>query len=398
MGITFTVYSEAGNIDRSWPFDVIPRVIDADEWARISKPASSSACPRSTCFIDDLYDDAEGRSPTASSRPSCWRTRPTSGPSASACARPTASGPTSAAATSSADADGTLYVLEDNLRVPSGVSYMLENRHISQAGVRRRCSNARHPAGRRLPDAALAMLAASLAPDGRPTRRSSCSRRACSTRPTSSTRSSPNGWASQLVEGARPRRRRGRLRLRAHDRRAAVRVDVIYRRVDDLFLDPEVVPPRLGARRPRPHAGLAGRQRRHRQRTRRRRGRRQGRLRLRARPDPLLPGRGTAPPQRADLPLPRTRTSGSYVLDQPRRDGGEAGQRERRATGCSSAPPPPPAELADRGRRRSRPIPATGSRQPILDLSTAPTLCDGGIEPRHVDLRPFILTGEQPAT
>ncbi len=32
--------------------------------------------------------------------------------------------------------------------------------------------------------------------------------------------------------------------------------------------------------------------------------------------------------------------------------------------------------------------------QPILTLSTAPTLCDGSIEPRHVDLRPFILSGE----
>ncbi len=33
MGITFTVYAEAGDIDRAWPFDVIPRVISAQEWA-----------------------------------------------------------------------------------------------------------------------------------------------------------------------------------------------------------------------------------------------------------------------------------------------------------------------------------------------------------------------------
>ena len=35
MGITFTVYSEAGNIDRDWPFDVIPRVVSSGEWERI---------------------------------------------------------------------------------------------------------------------------------------------------------------------------------------------------------------------------------------------------------------------------------------------------------------------------------------------------------------------------
>src|SRR2546430_10746479 len=37
MGITFTVYSDAGNIDRAWPFDVIPRVISAQEWDGISR-------------------------------------------------------------------------------------------------------------------------------------------------------------------------------------------------------------------------------------------------------------------------------------------------------------------------------------------------------------------------
>ena len=45
------------------------------------------------------------------------------------------------------------------------------------------------------------------------------------------------------------------------------------------------------------------------------------------------------------------------------------------------------------GRGRSRPTPRNWVAQPILQLSTAPTLCDGELEPRHVDLRPFILSG-----
>ena len=81
------------------------------------------------------------------------------------------------------------------------------------------------------------------------------------------------------------------------------RVDVIYRRVDDDFLDPEAfrADSLLGV--PGPDGGLSRRPRRAGQRPRQRRGRRQGDLRLRARHDPLLRRRGADPSQRADLPL-----------------------------------------------------------------------------------------------
>ncbi len=58
MGITFTVYAEAGDIDRAWPFDVIPRVISTQEWAGIS----AGLVQRLTAinlFIDDLYGAAK---------------------------------------------------------------------------------------------------------------------------------------------------------------------------------------------------------------------------------------------------------------------------------------------------------------------------------------------------
>ena len=58
MGITFTVYAEAGDIDRAWPFDVIPRVISAQEWAKIT----AGLVQRLTAinlFVDDLYGVAK---------------------------------------------------------------------------------------------------------------------------------------------------------------------------------------------------------------------------------------------------------------------------------------------------------------------------------------------------
>ena len=56
MGITFTVYTEGQNIDRAWPFDVIPRTIEAAEWARIER-GLIQRLKALNHFIDDLYHD-----------------------------------------------------------------------------------------------------------------------------------------------------------------------------------------------------------------------------------------------------------------------------------------------------------------------------------------------------
>ena len=130
MGITFTVYSDGENIDRAWPFDIIPRLIAGDEWAR-SRPGWPSGCGRSTMFIDDVYNDqriiADGVFPrellddSVNYRPECRGVSPKFGVwahiSGSDLVR---------------DGDGQFYVLEDNLRVPSGVSYVLENRGVAK--------------------------------------------------------------------------------------------------------------------------------------------------------------------------------------------------------------------------------------------------------------------------
>src|SRR5262245_20438258 len=130
MGITFTVYTEGQNIDRAWPFDVIPRTIEALEWARIE----SGLIQRLTAlnrFIDDLYNERrvikDGVVPediiatSANFLEACVGGRPPYGVWANICGTDLVR-----------DGDGTVYVLEDNLRVPSGVSYMLENRMVTK--------------------------------------------------------------------------------------------------------------------------------------------------------------------------------------------------------------------------------------------------------------------------
>ena len=115
--------------------------------------------------------------------------------------------------------------------------------------------------------------------------------------------------------GPRPGRRRRRLRVHAHDRRArsastsstAASTTSSSTPRRSAPTPPSACPASCG----RGEAGNVG----HRQRARRRRRRRQGRLRLGARHHPLLPRRGAAHPERADLPLPGTPTSGEFVID-----------------------------------------------------------------------------------
>ena len=55
MGVSFTIYSEGKNIDRAWPFDIIPRVISARDWAQVSLGLEQRSRALN-CFIDDIYN------------------------------------------------------------------------------------------------------------------------------------------------------------------------------------------------------------------------------------------------------------------------------------------------------------------------------------------------------
>jgi uncharacterized circularly permuted ATP-grasp superfamily protein len=383
MGITFTVYTDGTGIDRAWPFDVIPRVIDASEWWRIS----TGLVQRLTAlnrFIDDVYNEqtivrdgvfpAELLAESTNYRPECRGARPAFGVwahiSGSDLVR---------------DSDGTFYVLEDNLRVPSGVSYMIENRLIAK-----RAFSDLFARQSILPVDAytdeLSKLLVSLAPVPDPT----------------VVVLTPGIFNSAYFEHSFLAQRMGVELVEGRDLfvdgdvvymrtiGGPRRVDVIYRRIDDLFLDPEAFYPdsMLGV------PGLM-------------RAWRSGNVAL-----ANAPGAGVADdkvvyawvpdfiryylgeePLIANVPTYRCLYDderrhvidhiGDLVVKPANESGGHGILIGNRAT-------------TDELRARVEAIeanPRNWVAQPILSLSTAPTLCDGRIEPRHLDLRPFILSG-----
>ncbi|MDH3450330.1 MAG: circularly permuted type 2 ATP-grasp protein, partial [Gammaproteobacteria bacterium] len=130
MGITFTIYSEGENIDRQWPYDIIPRIIPSREWERIELGLKQRLAALN-CFINDIYNRQQILKDrvvprdllrtSANYRKQCRGIEPVFGVWAHICGSDLIR-----------DSDGTMYVLEDNLRVPSGVSYMLENRKLTK--------------------------------------------------------------------------------------------------------------------------------------------------------------------------------------------------------------------------------------------------------------------------
>ncbi len=128
MGITFTVYGDESGTERIFPFDVIPRIIEPREWSQIEQ-GLKQRIQALNLFLGDIYSDQrivkDGVIPPyviASSRAlreACHGVRP---PHDIWCHI--------TGTDLVRDSDGTYYVLEDNLRCPSGISYVLENRLV----------------------------------------------------------------------------------------------------------------------------------------------------------------------------------------------------------------------------------------------------------------------------
>lgn len=388
MGITFTVYSDGRGIDRAWPFDVIPRVIAASEWRAIER-GLMQRMRALNCFIDDVYHEqrivrdgvfpAEVLERSVNFRPECVGVSPRFGVWAHICGSDLVR-----------DADGTMYVLEDNLRVPSGVSYVLENRAISKRAFADLFAQQSILPVDAYTDELNRMLS-SLAPDG-------------VVEPTIAVLT-PGVFNSAYFEHSFLAQRIGGVLVEGADLVVGdddcvymrtigglERVHVIYRRVDDLFIDPEVFRPdsTLGVR------GLM-------------RAWRSGNVGI-----ANAPGAGVADdkavyawvpdmvryylgeePLLANVPTYRCLYPDErrYVIDhitelvvKPANESGGYGLViGNRATADELAAAISAIE-AD---------PRNWVAQPILALSTVPTLCAEGIEPRHVDLRPFILSGQQ---
>ncbi|MDP2291366.1 MAG: circularly permuted type 2 ATP-grasp protein [Actinomycetota bacterium] len=386
MGITFTVYSDGRGIDRAWPFDVIPRVIAADEWRAI-EVGLVQRLRAINMFIDDVYHEQrvvrDGVFPahllehSVNFRKECIGVDPKFGVwahiSGSDLVR---------------DSDGTMYVLEDNLRVPSGVSYVLENRAISKRAFADLFAKQSILPVDAYTDELNRMLS-SLAPDG-------------ITEPTIAVLT-PGIYNSAYFEHSFLAQRIGAALVEGIDLVVGdddcvymrtisghERVHVIYRRVDDLFIDPEVfrddstlgVPGLMRAWRAgnvaianAPGAGVADDKVVY--------AWVPDLIRYYLHEEPLLPN---VPTYRCVYDDER-----QYVVDhidelvvKPANESGGYGLLiGNRATR---------SEL-DETIAHIEADPRNWVAQPILSLSTVPTLCDGEIEPRHVDLRPFILSG-----
>ena len=128
LGITFNVYGDSAGTERPFPFDLVPRIVTAKEWDWIERGLKQRIHALNQ-FINDIYHDQkilkDGVIPeeivrsAAFYRPQCVGINPPKGVWCHITGTDLVR-----------HSDGQIYVLEDNLRVPSGVSYMLENRDL----------------------------------------------------------------------------------------------------------------------------------------------------------------------------------------------------------------------------------------------------------------------------
>ena len=386
MGISFTIYSEGKNIDRAWPFDIIPRIIPAKEWRKVSQGLAQRSRALN-CFIDDIYNRqrilADGLLPadivldSGNYKPQCAGVSPRFGTWAHICGTDLVR-----------DRDGKFYVLEDNLRVPSGVSYMLENREITKRVLPELFENYSILPVDDYPSQLYSTLA-SLSPRAL--------RRPCIAVLTPGIFNSAyfehaylaQGMGAELVEGSD-------LFVDSDDCvymstvDGPARVDVIYRRIDDDFLDPESF-------REDSTLGVPGIMRAW----------KKGNVAI-----ANAPGSGVADdkvvyafvPEMIRYYLnekPSLASVKTYLcMNQPDRDYVLANldklvvkpANESGGYGLMVGPHATRAKRAEFARLIEA-NPRNYIAQPTLSLSTAPTYIDDTVEPRHLDLRPFILQG-----
>lgn len=130
QGVTFTVYNDNEGIEKIFPFDIVPRIITSKEWDKINKGIKQRLTALNL-FIKDIYHDQfiikDGIIPADLIYSCPYFLREMKGVNV-----PHDIYVHIAGVDLIRNNDGEFYVLEDNLRTPSGVSYMLENREISK--------------------------------------------------------------------------------------------------------------------------------------------------------------------------------------------------------------------------------------------------------------------------
>ncbi|MBS1063166.1 circularly permuted type 2 ATP-grasp protein [Gluconobacter wancherniae] len=388
LGITFTVYTERTAIDRILPFDLIPRIITKSEW-KLLEAGIIQRVRALNHFLWDIYHDQnilkEGIIPAAlilenpGYRPEMVGFDPPGRVYIHVCGTDIIRDPS-----------GRFIVLEDNARTPSGVSYVIENRHMM-----RRC----------MPDLLANLDLRPVDEYGSRLRQTLCDVAPEGIENPQVVLLSPGTYNSAYFEHVFLAREMGVPLVEGRDLvvredncvymktiAGLKRVHSIYRRIDDAFLDPE-------AFNPESMLGVPGLMRAY----------KAGTVTL-----ANAIGTGVADDKAVYIYVPQmieyylgekplldnvqTHLCGKpeglqYTLDNLEKlvvkPVGESG-----GYGMIIGPHATPEECAA-FREKLQADPANYISQPVISLSASPTLCDGKIEARHVDLRPFTLSGAQ---
>jgi len=387
VGITFAVYGEEAGAERLIPFDLVPRIIPASDW-QILEAGLKQRVRALNLFLRDIYHEqailGEGIIPSAKVLNNSQYRPEMRGMNVPGDVYAHVAGVDIVRAGS-----GEFYVLEDNLRVPSGVSYMVENRKMMMRLFPELFGEQQIAPVEHYPDLLRETLRA-VAPQG--------------VADPTVVLLTPGAYNSayfehtflaqqmgvELVEGPDMLVRDDTVYMRTT--RGPKKVDVIYRRVDDDFLDPL-------AFRADSMLGVPGLMRAY----------RAGRVTL-----ANAIGTGIADDKSMYVHVPemirfylnespilknvptwqlRDKDDLEYVLQHLN----ELVVKEVHGSGGYGMLVGPAATAAQRAEFRERILAAPDKyiAQPTLALSTCPTFVESGIAPRHVDLRPFVLSGKE---
>jgi len=388
IGITFAVYGEGGDPDRLIPFDMFPRVFAHDEWRRLERGIKQRA-QALNAFLMDVYGRGEmiraGRIPerlvyrNEAFEPAVMGMKPPRGVYSHIVGIDLVrTGP------------DEFFVLEDNCRTPSGVSYMLENREIMMRMFPHLFQQNRIAPVENYP-ALLKRTLASVAPQK------------CEGEPTIAILT-PGHFNSAYYEHSFLADMMGVELVEGPDlfvegdycwmrtTRGPQRVDVIYRRIDDAFLDPLCF-------RPDSMLGVPGLMNVY----------RSGGVTIASAPgagvaddkaiytfvpdmvrfylgeEPILKNVPTWQCAQADDLKYVLENLADLVVKEVHGSGGYGMLVGPRST----------KEQIEAFRGKIRETPWNYIAQPTLALSTCPTFVEEGIAPRHVDLRPYCLVGER---
>ncbi|HLW12872.1 MAG TPA: circularly permuted type 2 ATP-grasp protein [Casimicrobiaceae bacterium] len=386
VGITFAVYGEQSGTERLIPFDLVPRIIPADEWSRL-EAGLVQRVRALNLFLSDIYHAQSivraGVIPAERVLGNAQYRREMVGVDVPGGIYAHVAGIDVVRA-----GGGEYFVLEDNLRVPSGVSYMLENRKMMMRLFPELFATRSIRPIQHYPDRLLENLHA-VAPAGEE-------------RPTVAVLT-PGAWNSAYFEHAFLAQQMGVELVEGQDlfvqddtvymrtTRGPQRVHVLYRRVDDDFLDPL-------AFRPDSMLGVPGLFAAY----------RAGRVTL-----ANAIGTGVADDKSIYPYVPDMIRF--YLTEEPllanvptlllSRDDDRADAlarldqlvvKEVHGAGGYGMLIGPAATTAERDAFRQRILaaPARYIAQPTLALSTCPTFVAAGLAPRHIDLRPYVLAGK----